>query len=491
MPRTSVNAPPAWRTVAASLAEQIPSARLHANVAAWLKLNASVREPWAVAVSGGADSVALLLLLWAHFPRHRRRLVVFHYDHATRAGSAADAAFVKALAKALELPCELERRDAAASAPATEAVLREARWDFFRTKLRERQARLVFFGHQREDVAETLLMRLASGSGGGGLSSPRPVRPFADGVIALRPLLDLGRDELRAALRAAGGAWREDPSNDSDIYLRNRIRRRVLPVLREVFGERDFVAGAARSRALLEEDDEALEAIAHAALGGFAEGEPFRMTKLSNQSRALWRRALRSWLQAHSLNNTLSAAAFDELHRSLMVGEGGRWSAGQGCWLEVRNGTLVLSRTPRKPIARPDAVQQLRPGQPLLLPDGGSLVSAQITNALQIADSIKSSHFDPCFHACLALGAQLTDSTLLVRPWAAGDRYRPLGAPGSRKLQDLFTDKKIPAGERRRLPVVCNSANQPLWVPGLPPAESCRVQPETPQALWLTYYPPG
>jgi tRNA(Ile)-lysidine synthase len=418
---------------------------------------------------------------------------VLHYDHAARPDSAADAAFVAELAAALDVACVLGRRPVAAGAPApTEAALRTARWAFFREQLKLQYGRLIFFGHQRDDIVETVLMRLARGSGAGGLSAPRPVQTFADDVVALRPLLNLGREELRAALRAAGVAWRDDPTNDTDICLRNRLRRHVIPAWSEAVGERNLAAGVARSRALLEEDDEALEAIGDALLAEYQPGKPMRLAHLAGQSRALWRRALRRWLEAQSLGETFSASSFDELHGAIMLGAGGRWSAGQGCWVEVKDGALMLSRYPPKAHAHSKwPILLLQPSHPAILPHGGSLVSSLVDHAQRVVDAIKTSSLDGWRHACLALPDTGATPALLVRSWRPGDRYRPLGAPGTRKLQDLFTDRKIPAMERNRLPLVCNADGTPLWVPGLPPAESCRVSPETRRALWLTYYPPG
>ncbi|MGA2052844.1 MAG: tRNA lysidine(34) synthetase TilS, partial [Opitutales bacterium] len=326
--RVSTESASTWRVAAARLARAIPAGRLHPRVVAWLKKEAQAGEPWAAAVSGGADSVALLLLLWAHFPKARRRLTVLHYDHATRPDSREDAKFTRALAAALGLKCEMGRREASAGSVG-EAELREARWGFFRERLKAGGGRVVFLGHQRDDIAETMLMRLARGSGTGGLSAPRPVRIFADGTVALRPLLDIGGEELRVALRTAGASWREDSSNASDDYLRNRVRRQVVPAWRLAARERDLAAGVARSRALLEEDDEALEAIVQAMLAERKAGGALKPADWATLPRALLRRALRSWLEAQELGGSVSAAAFEKLQDALMAGERGRWSAGR------------------------------------------------------------------------------------------------------------------------------------------------------------------
>ena len=479
---------PNWRKAAEQLARALPLERLHGRVLAWLKDAGRTKEPWAAAVSGGADSVALLLLVWAHFPQTRKRLTVLHYDHATRAESAADGEFVQGLAKSLGVKCVTARR-AGLDSDGSEAALRDARWAFFRERLQATGGRLVFLGQQRDDIVETMLMRLARGSGPGGLSAPRPVKVFADGVVALRPLLDIGAEELRAALREAGAAWREDSSNALDTYLRNRLRRQVVPAWRAAVGERDLAAGVARSRGLLEEDDEALEAVAQALLAKPKRGEPLKLAGLAGQPRAAWRRVLRRWLETQALGENISAAAFEELQNALMAGESGRWSAGRSCWLEARDGVLLARcGAPKKSVKKSWKSVKLVAGKPARLPDGGLLYCTVVEDSAVLVEALKAGRLEAARHACLAL-ADGESPKLQARAWRPGDRYRPLGAPGRRKLLDLFTDKKIAGEERFMLPVVCSGDGQPVWVPGLAPAESRRVKPGARRALWLTYRP--
>jgi tRNA(Ile)-lysidine synthase len=216
-----------WCQAATGLGDAIPLARLHPRVRAWINEHARANETWAVAVSGGADSVALLLLLWAHFPEKRKQLLVLHFDHALRPDSADDAKFVQKLSASLGVSFATARR--APGGAFNEAALREARMKFFREQLAARQGRLIFFGHQRDDIAETMLMRLARGSGASGLCAPRPAREFPDGLVPLRPLLDIERAELREALQKSGAVWREDSSAtaSASTFCRRGARRKA------------------------------------------------------------------------------------------------------------------------------------------------------------------------------------------------------------------------------------------------------------------------
>lgn len=186
---------------------------------------------WAVAVSGGADSVALLSLL------HRYRasdvsLHVVHLDHQTRSqASTDDATFVLALAASLQLPATIKRRDEIEpflkDPPAnTSAFYRALRFELFREVIQSNQLRGVILAHHADDQAETVLHRLLRGSGYAGLAGMAPEGVVGD-ILVLRPMLSITRKSLRAYLGDSGISWREDASNESDDYLRNRLRKEL------------------------------------------------------------------------------------------------------------------------------------------------------------------------------------------------------------------------------------------------------------------------
>lgn len=183
--------------------------------------------PWAVGVSGGADSVALLLLLrdLANVPLH-----VVHLDHQTRGReSTEDAAFVAQLAKRLSIPATICRRDEiepvmAALPKNLSARYRAIRLELFSRVVRERNLQGVILAHHADDQAETILLRLLRGSGPAGLGGMKHSGQVG-GVRILRPLLGVRRADLREFLAERRQEWREDASNRSDRYARNRVRR--------------------------------------------------------------------------------------------------------------------------------------------------------------------------------------------------------------------------------------------------------------------------
>jgi tRNA(Ile)-lysidine synthase len=339
------------RESAAALATLVPRDRLDPAVLRWTE-GASRRATWSIACSGGPDSVALLLLIWAHWPERRRTLRVLHFDHRLRgAESRGDAIFCRKLAVALGVKF---RRGAWAKRPAevSEATARAARMAFL-----EKNGRVIWFGHQQDDVAESLLMRIARGSGAGGLSAPRPVHVFANGRVHLRPLLGLKKNEIVAALKRAEAAWRDDSSNAWPRHFRNRIRHSVLPIWAES-AQRDAIAGAARARALLEEDDVALDAWLH-ELNPLRRKGVLQLRFLEGKPRGLLRRALHRWLGAERRAGEISRAAFDALLDALERRKATRHSLGrQGfavtdgeeLWFEPINWTKKKSKHfPRDP----------------------------------------------------------------------------------------------------------------------------------------------
>jgi len=201
-------------------------------------------EALVVAVSGGPDSVAMLLAL-AELARSGRlalKLSVAHLNHGLRPNTAdADQAFVENLAARLGLPCFSERADVPAEAEAArlgvEEAARNARRRFLAEAARRAGARKVALGHTADDRAETVLFNILRGTGVEGLAALGPRAPLdADaGIEIVRPLIASTRREVLEFLEARGQAWREDETNRSDAHTRNRIRRELLPLLRDEF----------------------------------------------------------------------------------------------------------------------------------------------------------------------------------------------------------------------------------------------------------------
>lgn len=333
-PRRSLALPKAAKSVAGLL----PVSRLHPAVVRWVTGSRS-RGPWCVAFSGGADSLALLLVLKAHWPEWP--LVALHFNHRLRGrASGADARFCRSVCRALGVKCEVGVWSGAPEGP-SEAESRKARHGFFAKAMQRQRSRVLWLAHQQDDIAETMLMRLARGSGSGGLAAPRPVHIFADGRIHLRPLLTLKKAELTGALRKAGMAWREDDTNRQAHFFRNRIRRSVLPSWQKAAG-RDALAGAAFTRELLEEDEAALETWVD-QLAPLKRGK-LEVKALAGLPRAVVRRALHRWLLAVRPETDLSRQGFEVLLGAIERGRATRFSLGRTDFAVIRQGSLALRK---------------------------------------------------------------------------------------------------------------------------------------------------
>jgi tRNA(Ile)-lysidine synthase len=266
-----------------------PITRALAEGAAHLQIPDGV--PIVLAVSGGPDSTALMHGAAALAPERAWRLVVAHLDHALRPTSADEAAGVAAAATRLGLAAEVRRTDvrslAAAEHRSLEDAGRQARYRFLGEVADARGPdALIATAHTADDAAETILLRLARGSGLRGL---RGIPPRRGRIV--RPLLHARRAMVREALDAAGIAYLSDPSNLDPAHARNRVRAELLPALEGL--NPAAVEALVRFGRLAADDDELLDAMAAAELAARRGGEDDSIDWHHPPARALGRRVLR------------------------------------------------------------------------------------------------------------------------------------------------------------------------------------------------------
>ena len=189
-----------------------------------------------VAVSGGADSVALLFLLSSLKEEYNLELFVAHFNHQIRGEeSETDVLFVQRIAQQLNLPFIVKKRDVPAYAKRRKLSLEEAardlRYKFLEETAKKKGATKIALGHNKDDQIETVLMRLLRGGGSQGLGGMSPKRIIAKGASIVRPLIETSRKEILDFLKQKKIKFREDSSNRETVYLRNRVRHRLLPYL--------------------------------------------------------------------------------------------------------------------------------------------------------------------------------------------------------------------------------------------------------------------
>lgn len=334
-----------WRKKADQLAAEIPRERFHPKVLSFASGSPS-REPWAVAFSGGADSLAVLLLVWAHWPDRRKKIVALHFNHHLRgAESNRDQRFCENVARSLGVRCQVGNWKDAPN-EASEGQARRARHAFFAAELKRRRTSVIWLGHQQDDIAESMLMRLARGSGTGGLAAPRPVNALV-GRMNLRPLLTVSKAELVSLLSGLDIPWREDETNTGRKFLRNRMRHDVLPAWQNASVGRNATAGAALSRELLEEDDEALEAWADRVTVINKRGS-LSLAKLAGAPKSVVRRALHRWFASAKPAVELSRQAFEALLGDVIAMRRRRHSIGSDRFAIIGATRLTFESVPGK-----------------------------------------------------------------------------------------------------------------------------------------------
>ncbi len=413
-------------------------------------------------VSGGADSTALACALAEASEREGWRLVLAHLHHGLRGRAAdADLAFVRALARRLNARF-ISRRVRLSERPAGQSVemaARDARRRFFTDAARHHGAAAIVLGHTADDQAETLLLRLARGASGRGLGGMAPVSEL-DGRPLIRPWLDVERRDIEAWLRARNQMWREDASNRGRDYLRNRVRHEILPLI-----ERRLNPGARRARvraaAALREDDALLTRIAARARARCATPDGgLKVPALIRAPAAVRRRILRDWLLERGIPP-------EDLDAALIARTEALLSQKDGVVVVTANRTLC--RTARRLCLRATrrrATPRYRARQPIPgaveIPEAGVRCEARFDRGYSAERPPGAGRLPAT--AWLDRG-MASRATLHWRPWRAGDRLRPIGLSGTKKLQDIFTDDKTPVEWRRRLPVlVCG--REVVWTPG-------------------------
>ena len=419
-----------------------------------------------LAVSGGADSVALFDLMLPVCREAGIAVTVTHLNHGLRTDADGDAQFVRGLCERARVDFLYEKvsvPDLMRSGLSLEMAAREARMAFFARCCESARLDALATGHQADDVAESLLLRLARGAGAAGLSGLRPIStlsPPASPVATptrltlIRPLLTLSASAVRAWLRQNDRVWREDASNSDCAIPRNRVRNEVLPHLEATWAP-DLRARLCQSAETLREDDALLDAMATGQLDVTAVGNALPVDRLCQQATALQRRILRQWLflqklpEATGLETTLALLA--QCRRT------GNWKQQLpgGALAVCNSGLLSIARVGSAPPEAADVEDNT-----CLMWGNVTILSEPSHGVFSMADGIGS------YPAVCTLDAdRLKGKRLCVRARQPGDRIAPTGLAGSKKIQDLFVDSKIPEQQRDFLPVfVCG--NEVVWVPG-------------------------
>ena len=434
------------------------------------------------AVSGGADSVAMLFLLRQLAPECGFELAgIANFNHRLRGSeSDGDELFCRELAARVGVPVEVGSADVAARAReghvSIEVAARHARYEWFSELADRLGARHVATGHTRDDQAETFLLRVLRGAGASGLAGIQPTRG-----IFVRPLLDIRRRDLVGWLDEAGERYRDDATNRDLTIPRNWIRHHLLPSLAEHLNA-DITAVLSRQALVLRDESTLVDQMAEQARlsvessvdgGGIA----LDAARLGALPVALARRVVRMALLRVDDSRFLG---FDHVEQVLGLaarGDSGTAADLPGIRVELIAAAVVLSRRESR---GPDAPVTFSyrlpvPGR-LVIPECGCVIEtteapARISQVAQ-GKGVMASHE-------AVVDSEAVSGGLWVRSRAPGDSVRPLGLGGRKKLQDVMVDRKVPRALRDRVPIVVDSVGRIVWVAGHVAGHEARVTDST------------
>lgn len=400
------------------------------------------------AVSGGADSVALLLVLKALAQEEHLMLLVSHVDHGLRPDSHQDAAYVASLCDQWGIFCRVLPVQVDGTG---ENAAREARYQALMRQCALDDVQALALAHHQRDQAETMLLHLFRGSGGTGLAGMEACRkvshPDGKEMMLWRPFLEIPPELLRNLLMQKGISWREDSTNGEDHYLRNYMRHAVLPAINARIPRAEEAMGRA-ARVLRQEADYFRQEAEHFLINNACLTSPCRFVQrgpLDQVHPALRRHILRMACPV-SLDGVQTERLMD-IHQGQTINLPENWRA-----------FCTANRLHFLPPEKPE-------------PCPGRLVQATLSGT---GDGIR----------CQMIPKELLPHCQL-RFRQAGDRIHPLGAPGEKSLQDYWVDKKVDRPFRDYMPLLCLE-NRVIWSIGVGPGEEARIT-ENNDGVYLQY----
>lgn len=408
-----------------------------------------------ITVSGGLDSVVMVDLC----QQTGVRFGIAHVNFGLRgAESNADEAFVRDLAATVNVPFYTERFDTATVASqqgvSIQMAARQLRYDFFERTARQHHYQAIATAHHRDDALETVLLNLVRGTGLAGLTGI-PVRRDDPGRLPIvRPMLCTDRAGIETYAKQRGLVWREDSSNESDKYARNKIRHQVVPVLRQL--NPNLTQTLADTLERLRGAAEVMESVLPKTdkwpgVVTDADGQPRlnREVLLMLSSPLFW---LSEWLKQYDFTYEQAKQIFRTLESGTI---GQTFSSATHCAWNDRNGLIV------KPLNPQTHYEIILNEWPV---DGLIAVPEQFRLSVRTFDKPADYRPNPdptvgCFNA------DRLPFPLTIRPWQLGDRLRPLGMAGTKLVSDLLNDRKVSLPQRDHVAVLLAS-NGIAWVIG-------------------------
>ena len=448
-----------------------------------------------VGVSGGPDSVALLHVLASLRDEYDLSLHTAHLNHLMRGEEAKeDAGYVRRLSTSLGAGFTVWERDirnmARDEGLSEEQVGRRERYKMYLEVASALGASRVAVGHNRDDQAETVLMRFFRGSGVEGLSGIPPVRDLAPGIRVIRPLIAVPRHEIEEYCRLNDLATRLDTTNLDPGYLRNRLRHEIIPFL-----ERELNPGLrqvlARTAEVCREDADYLGQRAEEALSQVTlePGEESRLSaeRLREMMPALRRRVLRAALEEEygSLEGICFSHIADVDRLIMSGGTGQRLHLPGGVTISLDYGVLTLALGPEA--CAPCFLREVKVPGVTLLPEVDYVIETSVADR----ESVQA-EMERAWRANVAFRSYFDYNKVVLPLYARsrlpGDSFRPLGLGGRKKVKDFFISEKVPRNLRGRVPLLV-SGEEIAWIVGLRLSEVFKVTSDTKTVLIVTATP--
>lgn len=459
-----------------------------------------------VGVSGGIDSITLLYSLYFSRDSLKCNLVVAHANHGLRGEeSDREAEFVREIAGELKLPSVIEKIDVlgymAEKGLSKQVAARELRYAFFEKAGRQYSANKIALGHNADDQAETVLMRLLRGSGAKGIAGIKPVR---DGKI-IRPLIEIRRDEITEFVKEKGLKFVEDPSNLEPYYLRNKIRLELIPLLKKEYNP-NIIETLREAAEIIGDEDEFLESYCSKILSDISLSKGSRLIeidtlKLKNFHIAIQRRIIRIALRIIKGDLLkISAVHVEDILNSINKGFSGKS-------LNLPDGIQAIYEYDKLKIKGQEIKNKeakVRFDIPLKIPGETILSKPKCKFATEIIspeEFYRDSSVAPLLQndnlvRCHSERSEESKFTaffdmdklkveLRVRNRVNGDIFHPSGMKGSKKLKEFFIDEKIPRRERDSIPLIV-SGDTILWVVGKRVSDYGKVDDNTKRILKIS-----
>ncbi len=449
-----------------------------------------------VGVSGGPDSVALLYLLMELKDDYDLQIYVVHLNHMLREDeSDDDAGYVEKLAKRLKLPVFIGKKDVGEFAKANKLSLEEAariqRYEFYKQIADKLNIRKIALGHNANDNAETVLMRLLRGSGEQGLTGIYPVRQIGN-LKVIRPLLNIYRKEIESFLKEKKVSVRTDSSNADNKFFRNKVRLELIPFLEENYNQ-NIKQVLVNTADILKEENEYLEEIAKKfysqaehppSKGEFSdtndEGIHLSIKKIRDFPLAIQRRIIRYGIK--KLTGNLRQITYQHLNEIFKLLKGSL-AYGQ---IDLPN-DLIVERLRKELVIRKGKTQDIYniiypvkiPGE-TLVPELGVKLVCTISERRSNLEFSTQNRYQESFDY------DKINGLVFVRTRKDGDSFRPLGMRGGKKIKDFLIDQKIPQPEKNKVLFLTDKTDI-IWLIGLRISERFKVTTKTKRVLKVSF----